>query len=73
MAEQEDKRKIKRIPSLKNYGGVRTIQRSILSIERRTVKGGDKLSPPITHHIRLPSRGDAAGIDCEVIFLALGG
>ena len=28
-------------------------------------------TPPITHHIRLPSRGEAAGIDCEVIFLAL--
>ena len=28
-------------------------------------------TPPITHHIRLPARGDAAGIDCEVIFLAL--
>ena len=28
-------------------------------------------SPPITHHIKLPSRGDAAGVDCEVIFLAL--
>lgn len=28
-------------------------------------------TPPITHHIRLPKRGDAAGIDCEVIFLAL--
>ena len=28
-------------------------------------------TPPITHHIRLPSRGDAAGIDCEIIFLAL--
>ncbi len=28
-------------------------------------------TPPITHHIKLPSRGDAAGIDCEVIFLAL--
>ena len=28
-------------------------------------------TPPITHHIRLPSRGDAAGIDMEVIFLAL--
>ena len=28
-------------------------------------------TPPITHHIRLPSRGDASGIDCEVIFLAL--
>lgn len=28
-------------------------------------------TPPITHHLRLPARGDAAGIDCEVIFLAL--
>ena len=28
-------------------------------------------SPPITHHIKLPSREGAAGIDCEVIFLAL--
>jgi hypothetical protein len=28
-------------------------------------------TPPITHHIRLPSRDGAAGIDCEVIFLAL--
>lgn len=29
MAEQEDTRKIKRIPSLKNYGGVRTIQKTL--------------------------------------------
>ena len=28
-------------------------------------------SPPITHHIKLPTRGEAHGIDCEVIFLAL--
>ena len=28
-------------------------------------------SPPITHHIKLPSRDNAAGVDCEVIFLAL--
>ena len=28
-------------------------------------------TPPITHHIRLPARGEAAGIDLEVIFLAL--
>ena len=28
-------------------------------------------SPPITHHIKLPSRDGAAGIDREVIFLAL--
>lgn len=28
-------------------------------------------TPPLTHHIRLPARGKAAGIDMEVIFLAL--
>ena len=33
--------------------------------------GNVKYAPPITHHIKLPSKGDAAGIDCEVIFLAL--
>lgn len=27
-------------------------------------------TPPITHHIRLPARQGAAGIDCEVIFMA---
>ena len=33
--------------------------------------GSMRWAPPISHHIKLPSRGDAAGIDCEVIFLAL--
>ena len=33
--------------------------------------GSMRWSPPLTHHIKLPARGDAAGIDCEVIFLAL--
>ena len=33
--------------------------------------GPMRWSPPLTHHLKLPSRGDAAGIDCEVIFLAL--
>jgi len=28
-------------------------------------------SPPITHHIKLPPRDGAPGLDCEVIFLAL--
>ena len=28
-------------------------------------------SPPVTHHIKLPSRGEAHGVDCEIIFLAL--
>jgi len=36
-----------------------------------TIWGPMRWSPPITHHIQLPPRGDAAGIDCEVIFLAL--
>jgi len=35
------------------------------------VFGPMRWSPPLTHHIKLPARGDAAGIDCEVIFLAL--
>ena len=35
------------------------------------VWGPMRWSPPISHHIKLPSRGAAAGIDCEVIFLAL--
>ena len=35
------------------------------------IYGAIRHSPPITHHIRLPSREGAAGVDCEVIFLAL--
>ena len=35
------------------------------------IYGAIRHTPPITHHIKLPPRGDAAGIDCEVIFLAL--
>jgi hypothetical protein len=33
--------------------------------------GPFRWSPPLTHHIKLPSRDNAPGIDCEVIFLAL--
>ena len=33
--------------------------------------GRARWSPPITHHIKLPSREGAAGVDVEVIFLAL--
>ena len=33
--------------------------------------GQMRWSPPITHHIKLPPRGDTPGVDCEVIFLAL--
>jgi len=35
------------------------------------VFGPLRWTPPITHHIKLPPRGDAAGVDCEVIFMAL--
>ena len=35
------------------------------------VWGPVKYSPPITHHINLPPRDGAAGIDMEVLFLAL--
>jgi len=35
------------------------------------IYGPVRNSPPITHHIKLPSREGAAGIDLEVIFLAL--
>ena len=35
------------------------------------VWGPMRWSPPISHHLKLPARGDAHGIDCEVIFMAL--
>ena len=33
--------------------------------------GSMRWSPPLTHHLKLPARDDIAGVDCEVIFLAL--
>ena len=35
------------------------------------IYGAVRHSPPITHHIKLPSREGAAGIDLEVIFFSL--
>ena len=35
------------------------------------VWGPMRWQPPITHHLKLPSRDNAPGIDCEVIFMAL--
>ena len=32
--------------------------------------GPMRWSPPITHHLKLPSRDGIPGLDCEVIFLA---
>ena len=42
-----------------------------LELFPENIFGPMRWSPPLTHHIKLPARGDAAGIDCEVIFLAL--
>src|SRR6056300_414855 len=42
-----------------------------LELFPENIWGPMRWSPPISHHIKLPARGDAAGIDCEVIFLAL--
>ena len=33
--------------------------------------GSMRWQPPISHHIRVPTRDDIPGIDCEVIFMAL--
>ena len=48
-----------------------TTLKTWLELFPENVYGPVHHSPPITHHIKLPSRGGAAGIDCEVIFLAL--
>lgn len=48
-----------------------TTLKTWLELLPENVWGPVKYSPPITHHLRLPSRDGAAGIDCEVIFLAL--
>ena len=42
-----------------------------LELFPENIWGGLHWSPPIKHHLKLPARGDASGIDCEVIFLAL--
>ena len=48
-----------------------TTLKTWLELMPEHIWGNVKYAPPITHHIKLPSKGDAAGIDCEVIFLAL--
>ena len=48
-----------------------TTLKTWLELMPEHVWGPVKYSPPITHHIKLPPRDGAAGIDCEVIFLAL--
>ena len=48
-----------------------TTLKTWMEIFPENIWGRAHWSPPITHHIKLPSRGDAHGIDCEVIFLAL--
>lgn len=48
-----------------------TTLKTWLELMPEHIWGNVKYAPPITHHIKLPSRGEAAGIDCEIIFLAL--
>lgn len=42
-----------------------------LELFPENVWGNMHWSPPITHHLKLPPRANASGIDMEVIFLAL--
>tara|TARA_A100001011_G_C14305649_1_gene842978 strand:- start:145 stop:1683 length:1539 start_codon:yes stop_codon:yes gene_type:complete len=48
-----------------------TTLKTWLELFPESVWGNVHHSPPITHHLKLPPRGKAHGIDCEVIFLAL--
>ena len=48
-----------------------TTLKTWLELMPENVWGPVKYSPPITHHIKLPPRDGAAGIDLEVIFMAL--
>ena len=48
-----------------------TTLKTWLEVVPENVYGPVKYAPPITHHIKLPSREGAAGIDAEIIFLAL--
>ena len=48
-----------------------TTLKTWMEIFPENIWGRAHWSPPITHHIKLPPRGEAHGIDCEVIFLAL--
>ena len=78
-------RAVRQPPSSKDnirYSRFAVIRNSYPELRTTTIKtwgeifpenewGQMRWSPPITHHIQLPARGDAAGIDCEVLFLAL--
>ena len=48
-----------------------TTLKTWMEIFPENIWGRAHWSPPITHHIKLPSRDGAHGVDCEVIFLAL--
>lgn len=78
-------RAVKQAPSPKDgirYSRFAVVRNSYPMLKTTTIKTWQELfpeniwgrmhwSPPIKHHIKLPSRGDAHGIDCEVLFLAL--
>jgi len=79
------KRAVQQKPSPKDgirYSRFAVVRNSYPMLKTTTIKtwlelfpenvwGNLHWSPPITHHLKLPARGDASGIDCEVIFLAL--
>lgn len=48
-----------------------TTLKTWLELMPEHIWGHVKYAPPITHHITLPSKEGAAGINCEIIFLAL--
>jgi hypothetical protein len=48
-----------------------TTLKTWMEIFPENIWGRAHWSPPVTHHIKLPSRDGAHGVDCEVIFLAL--
>ena len=78
-------RAVKQPPSPVNsirYSRFAVIRNSYPELRTTTIKtwqeifpeavwGEMRWSPPITHHIKLPPRDGAPGMDCEVIFLAL--
>ena len=73
VASPKDNVKYSRFVVVRNsYPELRTTTiKTWLEIFPENQWGAMRWSPPLTHHLKLPARGDIAGIDCEVIFLAL--
>lgn len=78
-------RAVKQIPSPKDnvrYSRFAVIRNSYPELRTTTIKtwlsifpeneyGPMRWSPPLTHHLKFPAKDSIAGVDCEVIFLAL--